>query len=66
VSLSIGDRVPGVFGATADGAVYSLDVQAGRPTLMIALGSLDADAARAMLARAADALPQVRAGSAVE
>ena len=61
VLLSVGDRVPGVFGATADGAVYSLDVQAGRPTLIAALGSLDADAARAMLARINQALPLVRA-----
>jgi predicted 2-oxoglutarate/Fe(II)-dependent dioxygenase YbiX len=61
VSLAIGDRVPGIFGATADGRVYSLDVQAGRPTLVIALGSVDADGARPLLARIAQALPQVQA-----
>ncbi|HUO23770.1 MAG TPA: 2OG-Fe(II) oxygenase [Caulobacteraceae bacterium] len=61
MSLSVGDRVPGVFGATADGRVYSLDVQAGRPTLMLALGGLDAEGARALMARVRQALPQVRA-----
>lgn len=61
MSFSIGDRIPGVFGATADGRVYSLDVQAGRPALLVALGGLDCEAARAMLARIASALPQVQA-----
>ena len=61
MTLSVGDRVPGIFGATGDGRVYSLDVQAGRPTLIVALGDLNADGARAMLGRIALALPQVRA-----
>ena len=59
--LSIGDRVPGVFGATGQGRVYSLDIQAGRPALLIALGGLDAEKARAMLGRIASALPKVHA-----
>lgn len=59
--LSVGDRVPGIFGATAEGRVYSLDVQAGRPTLLVAMGSLDAEAARTMLGRIVQALPQVQA-----
>ena len=61
MSLSIGDRVPGIFGATAAGRVYSLDEQAGRPTLILALGSLAADAAREMLDRIAAATPRVQA-----
>jgi predicted 2-oxoglutarate/Fe(II)-dependent dioxygenase YbiX len=61
MALSAGDRVPGIFGSTAGGQVYSLDVQAGRTTLIIALGGLDADGARAMLSRIRDALPKVQA-----
>jgi predicted 2-oxoglutarate/Fe(II)-dependent dioxygenase YbiX len=61
VSLTIGDRVPGIFGATADGLVYSLDIQAGRPALVIALDSLSPEAARGMLQRIAAAAPGMRA-----
>lgn len=60
--LSIGDRVPGVFGATADGRMYSLDVQAGVPTVLVALGGLDAAGARDMMIAIAEALPKVQAG----
>jgi predicted 2-oxoglutarate/Fe(II)-dependent dioxygenase YbiX len=61
VSLSAGDRAPNLFGATSGGRVYSLDVQAGRPALIIALGGLDADGARALMRRVRDALPAVQA-----
>ncbi len=61
MSLSVGDKVPGVFGATAEGQVYSLDGQAGRPALLIALGGLSVDDARAVVARVREALPAVRA-----
>jgi predicted 2-oxoglutarate/Fe(II)-dependent dioxygenase YbiX len=45
LQLSIGDRVPDILGATASGRFYSLDSQAGRPALIVALGAVDADAA---------------------
>jgi predicted 2-oxoglutarate/Fe(II)-dependent dioxygenase YbiX len=45
VQVSIGDRLPAIFGATAQGAFYSLDAQAGRPALLVALGALDPSAA---------------------
>jgi predicted 2-oxoglutarate/Fe(II)-dependent dioxygenase YbiX len=52
VQLEIGDKAPGFVGATASGRFYSLDAQAGRPALIVALGSLAPDAAR----RAFDAM----------
>jgi hypothetical protein len=45
LTLSIGDRAPDILGATASGRFYSLDSQAGRPALIVALGAVDADAA---------------------
>lgn len=61
MDLLVGDRVPGIYGATGEGRVYSLDVQAGRPTLVVALGGLDAQGARAMMDRIATALPKIQA-----
>ncbi len=63
MSFAIGDRAPGIFGATADGRFYSLDAQAGRPAVLVALGALGPDAARRVLdqVRAAQA-PLVAAG----
>ncbi len=63
MSFAIGDRAPGVFGATADGRFYSLDAQAGRPAVLVALGALGPDAARRVLdqVRAAQG-PLVEAG----
>jgi predicted 2-oxoglutarate/Fe(II)-dependent dioxygenase YbiX len=55
VSFTIGDRAPAIFGATADGRFYSLDLQAGRPAVIVALGALEADAARGVLDRIAAA-----------
>jgi predicted 2-oxoglutarate/Fe(II)-dependent dioxygenase YbiX len=48
VQLVIGDKAPGFVGATASGRFYSLDAQAGRPALIVALGSLTPQAARQM------------------
>jgi predicted 2-oxoglutarate/Fe(II)-dependent dioxygenase YbiX len=45
VSYSIGDRAPAITGATASGRFYSLDAQAGRPALVVALGAADGDTA---------------------
>ena len=61
MSLTVGDRVPGIFGSTAGGRIYSLDVQAGKPALILALGSLDPEAARAMMARVRKAAPAINA-----
>jgi predicted 2-oxoglutarate/Fe(II)-dependent dioxygenase YbiX len=41
VSYSVGDRAPDITGATANGRFYSLDAQAGRPALIVALGAGD-------------------------
>jgi predicted 2-oxoglutarate/Fe(II)-dependent dioxygenase YbiX len=49
--LSIGDRAPDILGATASGRFYSLDSQAGRPALIVALGALDAEAAGRLFER---------------
>lgn len=49
MSFAIGDRAPAIFGATADGRFYSLDAQAGRPAVLVALGALGLDAARRVL-----------------
>jgi predicted 2-oxoglutarate/Fe(II)-dependent dioxygenase YbiX len=46
VQLVIGDKAPAFVGATASGRFYSLDAQAGRPALIVALGSLTPQAAR--------------------
>jgi predicted 2-oxoglutarate/Fe(II)-dependent dioxygenase YbiX len=51
LQLSIGDRAPDILGATASGRFYSLDSQAGRPALIVALGALEADAAGRLFER---------------
>ena len=55
--FSIGDRAPAMVGATASGRFFSLDAQAGRPAAIIALGSLEPQAAARLLnhLRAAEA-----------
>ncbi len=50
-SLTIGDRGPPIVGTNGGGRFYSQDAQAGRPAILICLGSLEPDAARAMLDR---------------
>jgi predicted 2-oxoglutarate/Fe(II)-dependent dioxygenase YbiX len=47
LQLTVGDKAPGFVGATACGRFFSLDAQAGRPALIVALGSLAPQAARA-------------------
>ena len=49
--LSIGDRAPEILGATASGRFYSLDSQAGRPALIVALGALEPEAAGRLFER---------------
>ncbi|WP_394763410.1 2OG-Fe(II) oxygenase family protein [Phenylobacterium sp.] len=51
LQLSIGDRAPDILGATASGRFYSLDSQAGRPALIVALGALEAGVAGALFER---------------
>jgi predicted 2-oxoglutarate/Fe(II)-dependent dioxygenase YbiX len=46
VQADIGDRAPAFVGATASGRFWSLDAQAGRPALIVALGCLDPATAR--------------------
>jgi len=56
MQAEIGDKAPAFVGATASGRFWSLDAQAGRPALIVALGSLSAEAAR----QAFDALAKAR------
>jgi predicted 2-oxoglutarate/Fe(II)-dependent dioxygenase YbiX len=51
VFFSVGDRIPAIIGATAGGRFYSLDFQAGRPAVLIALGSLEPHLAKPVLDR---------------
>ncbi len=51
LSLTVGDRAPPIIGANADGRFYSQDAQAGRPVMMVALGSLEPEAAAEAFAR---------------
>ncbi|THD71536.1 MAG: hypothetical protein E8A12_01665 [Phenylobacterium sp.] len=47
--FSIGDRAPVVLGAAASGRFFSLDAQAGRPVVVVALGVLQPEAAARLL-----------------
>jgi predicted 2-oxoglutarate/Fe(II)-dependent dioxygenase YbiX len=51
LAFSIGDRAPAIVGATASGRFFSLDGQAGRPTVIVALGALEPQAAAEVLGR---------------
>ena len=62
MQLEIGDKAPGFVGATASGSFYSLDAQAGRPALIVALGSLAPEAAR----RAFEAMRAALEGSGLD
>ncbi|MGZ3376195.1 MAG: 2OG-Fe(II) oxygenase family protein [Phenylobacterium sp.] len=53
--FTIGDRAPGFVGAAASGRFYSLDGQAGRPVVIVALGALDPGAAATLLDKLRDA-----------
>ena len=57
----VGDKAPAFVGATASGRFWSLDAQAGRPALIVALGSLGAEAARRTLEALAAARPALAA-----
>ena len=51
LSLTPGDRAPPLIGANVSGRFYSQDAQAGRPVMLVCLGSLEPDAAKAALDR---------------
>jgi predicted 2-oxoglutarate/Fe(II)-dependent dioxygenase YbiX len=59
--LSIGDRTPEILGATASGRFYSLDSQAGRPALIVALGGIAPEAAGRLFERLCALQPQLAA-----
>lgn len=61
MQAGIGDRAPTFVGATASGRFWSLDAQAGRPALIVALGSLSGEAARRTFEALAAALPALEA-----
>jgi predicted 2-oxoglutarate/Fe(II)-dependent dioxygenase YbiX len=61
VQAEIGDKAPAFVGATASGRFWSLDAQAGRPALIVALGSLDAETARQTFDALTAARPQLGA-----
>ena len=48
---AVGDKAPPIVGATVSGRFFSPDAQAGRPAILLALGSLEPAAARAALDR---------------
>lgn len=56
MQAGIGDKAPAFVGATASGRFWSPDAQAGRPALIVALGSLSAEDA----CRTLDALVSAR------
>jgi predicted 2-oxoglutarate/Fe(II)-dependent dioxygenase YbiX len=57
VGVALGDRAPEVVGATGSGGFYSLDIQAGRPAVLLFLHGCGPAAARVLL----DALEPARA-----
>ena len=59
--FSIGDRAPGFVAAAASGRFFSLDGQAGRPVLIVALGALDPGAAATILEKLREAGPLFQA-----
>ena len=61
MQAEIGDRAPAFVGATASGRFWSLDAQAGRPALIVALGSLAPEAARQTFDALARARPALEA-----
>jgi predicted 2-oxoglutarate/Fe(II)-dependent dioxygenase YbiX len=61
VQAGIGDKAPAFVGATASGRFWSLDAQAGRPALIVALGSLAPEAARRAFEALAAARPALEA-----
>jgi predicted 2-oxoglutarate/Fe(II)-dependent dioxygenase YbiX len=61
VQFEVGDKAPAFVGATASGRFWSLDAQAGRPALIVALGSLAAETARSTFAALAGTRPALEA-----
>jgi predicted 2-oxoglutarate/Fe(II)-dependent dioxygenase YbiX len=61
MQAEIGDKAPAFVGATASGRFWSLDAQAGRPALIVALGSLSAEGARQAFEALARARPAFEA-----
>lgn len=59
--FSIGDRAPELVGAAASGRFFSLDGQAGRPALIVALGALSPDDAARTLDHLRAAQPALAA-----
>jgi predicted 2-oxoglutarate/Fe(II)-dependent dioxygenase YbiX len=59
--LSIGDRAPDMVGAAASGRFFSLDGQAGRPALIVALGALQPEPAARILDRLIAVQPELMA-----
>jgi predicted 2-oxoglutarate/Fe(II)-dependent dioxygenase YbiX len=57
----MGDRAPVVLGAAASGRFFSLDTQAGRPVVVVALGALEPEAAAQLLDRLRVAAPLFQA-----
>src|SRR4051812_5894674 len=57
--FSVGDRAPAIVGATASGRFFSMDGQAGRPALIVALGALEPEAAARLIDRLKDVRRQV-------
>ena len=51
--FSVGDRSPAILGAAASGRFFSLDAQAGRHLLAVALGAVGPDIAAMRLLDAA-------------
>ena len=43
---NVGDRAPPIIGAAVSGRFYSLDAQAGRPAVLLALGAVASSDAR--------------------
>jgi predicted 2-oxoglutarate/Fe(II)-dependent dioxygenase YbiX/peroxiredoxin len=59
--FSIGDSAPAFVGASASGRFFSLDGQAGRPVVVVALGALEPADAGLILERLRDARPLFKA-----
>ena len=51
LNLTPGDRAPPLIGTNVGGRFYSQDAQAGRPVMLVCIGSLEPDAARTTLDR---------------
>ena len=57
VGVALGERAPQVVGATASGGFYSLEIQAGRPAVLLFLHGCGPVAARGLLDALEPVLP---------